>query len=449
MQEKITQMLSLFLLLILGCGNYTYSFEKRIDINNKSQILKMIKETKTDRESSEIFYKLMHFGMPALPFIIEGMKSDNPYNRYHSVNAFAFVFQRKVTEPLPSGFTRFGEKSFKEFDFLTEEEKNLFEEGFNLLLKLVDDPYVEVRKAVGCYLGLFGDKRAVPVLEKLLKDPDPWIRFETYQSLWLMGYKEYDFIKIMTGKDSKKLEHLLDILSHDITPFGTYRMVARKIIREFGEKAIPVLINLAKTNQEPGRTRTIEILGEMKAEEAIPIFEEYLKEETRDETILSVQLSCISSLIKIDTEKSTNVLFEYGLKNKSPDIRYYTAERLLEANRIEYRYPTVDRIVKENKEEIKKILKELAEKGDSDIKLKVALLLIRVKEKEGIPILIELLKDRKYFGMAKDWLESTTKQRFGDIPPVVSKKKLEQYIEKWKSWWENNKDTFKFQEEQN
>jgi hypothetical protein len=45
---------------------------------------------------------------------------------------------------------------------------------------------------------------------------------------------------------------------------------------------------------------------------------------------------------------------------------------------------------------------------------------------------------------AESWLEGTTGQKFGGIPPVVSKKTLEEYTKKWESWWEKNKDTFQF-----
>jgi len=73
--------------------------------------------------------------------------------------------------------------------------------------------------------------------------------------------------------------------------------------------------------------------------------------------------------------------------------------------------------------------------------------LIKNREKSGIPILIDLLSNPKYFQSAKIDLENITRQRFGDLPPIISKKMLEEYIKKWKTWWEENKDTFKFPEE--
>ena len=81
------------------------------------------------------------------------------------------------------------------------------------------------------------------------------------------------------------------------------------------------------------------------------------------------------------------------------------------------------------------------------MKFQVSRLLIENKEKEGIQILIGLLRDRKYFGEAKSWLEDITGQRFGEIPRIVSKKMLEEYIKKWEVWWEQNKDTFQFPEQ--
>ena len=302
-----------------------------------------------------------------------------------------------------------------------------------------------IRKEAMYLLGTcFRGKEVVEILKKGLKDPSTRVRWVCVFCLHLLGHKEYSYFKAITGKEPKTPEEYAEYLKKR-DEWGLYREASYEI-KKFGKKAIPVLINLAKSNQEPGRCTAIDILGEMKAEEAIPLFINYLKEETKDETMYNVQIYCAGSLIEMDTEKSINTLFEYGLKHKNPEVRYYTAERLLEANKIEKRYPTLERIVKERKEEIKKVLKELGEKGDSEMKFKVAILLVRNKEKEGIPFLIELLRDNRYYGLAKSWLESITKQKFGEIPPVASKKLVDKYVEKWKKWWKENRDSFKFPE---
>lgn len=434
MKNKLTLFLSIGSLLFISM-----LYSQKLNVNNEKRILVLIRNINTEKEAANIFNKLEQFGTSALPYIIEGMKEKKVYVQKYSIITLGSILQRRCR-----GKVKLGKMSFKKFDFLTPEEKTYFNQAFEILLFLSNSQRKEIRRLVACYLGLFGDQRAVPVLEKLLKDPDNWVRYESYQSLWLMGYKKYDFIKVMTGKECKTLEDFITILSKDTSPFGIYRIAERQIIRKFNKKSIPVLIKIAKGNKEPARQRAIALLGQLQAEEAIPIFENYLKEETRNETMYKVQLSCIGALIEMDTEESINTLLEYGLRNKNPKIRYYTAEKLLEANKIEKRYPTLEKIVKERKGEIKELLKELGKKGSNDIKYKVAILLIREKEKEGIDILIGLLRDREYFGMAKGWLEDITGQKFGGIPPVVSKKMLEEYIGKWERWWKENRETFKF-----
>ncbi|MCM8759349.1 MAG: hypothetical protein NC906_06220 [Candidatus Omnitrophica bacterium] len=68
------------------------------------------------------------------------------------------------------------------------------------------------------------------------------------------------------------------------------------------------------------------------------------------------------------------------------------------------------------------------------------------KEKSGIPVLIELLGNNRYYDLAKGKLKAVIGQDFGRLPPVVSKKTPEEYNNKWKDWWEHNKDTFQFPE---
>ncbi|HOL67616.1 MAG TPA: HEAT repeat domain-containing protein, partial [bacterium] len=91
-------------------------------------------------------------------------------------------------------------------------------------------------------------------------------------------------------------------------------------------------------------------------------------------------------------------------------------------------------------------LREIQKEKDVDIRLKAALVLIEEKEKEGIGYLIDLLGTKAH-KEARTYLEKITQKNFGRIPPVVSKERLEEYIGRWKDWWEKNKGTFKFPEE--
>jgi len=428
--------------LLVSCLLVTYAEEKI------QSYIKKFASAKNERElgsiASEINFK---FGIDVLPSILEGIKSKNLKIKWGSYITATEIIATKLRAKVGGQLTNTPlEKLIS--NMVPKNILTTLKEIYKIAVKdAIQSPYAEIRANAIYLLGVFGGKEVVEILKKGLNDRSPRVRLLSVYSLHLLGYKEYSYFKAITGKEPKTPEEYAEYLKKR-DKWGLY-IKARQKIKKFGKKAIPVLVNLAKSNQEPGRCTAIDILGEMKAEEAIPIFVNYLREETReetrDETMYNVQIYCVGSLIEMDTEKSINTVFEYGLGNKNPRIRYYTAERLLEANKIEKRYPTLEKIVKEKKEEIKEVLKKLGEKGNNDMKFKVAILLVRNKEKEGIPLLIELLRDREYHGLAEDWLESITKQKFGRIPPVVSKKMLEEYIEKWERWWEENRDTFKFQ----
>ena len=81
------------------------------------------------------------------------------------------------------------------------------------------------------------------------------------------------------------------------------------------------------------------------------------------------------------------------------------------------------------------------------MRLEAGIILVEQKEKTGIPVLIESLGNPTQAGNARIMLEGVTKQNFGRLPPVVSKKMIDDYVNKWNNWWEENKDTFKFPKE--
>ncbi|HRR96913.1 MAG TPA: hypothetical protein P5150_09335 [Candidatus Ratteibacteria bacterium] len=294
----------------------------------------------------------------------------------------------------------------------------------------------------------------VNILKQAVNDSDIHVRYTAVDCLHLLGYKEYSFFKAITGKEPKTPEEYIKFLRYTENYYEWVLCIkAQGELKKMGKKAIPALLETAQKNNEPARCMAIETLGEMKAEEAIPLFTGYLKEEAKDETTFTVQSYCISALLKIDTEESIKAIKEYGLSHKNPEIRYGTAVEiygLINPISPEYKernlllYPLFEKKKDELRNEAKKVLLDIVEKADAGERFNIALLFVRSKEKEGIPILIGLLRDRKYFGSAKNWLESTTGQRFGKIPPVVSKKMLEEYIKKWEVWWEKNKDTFQF-----
>ena len=448
MERKLIFFLVLFSGFLFFCSLSNSEEKEKIE-KEVSKLIEFCASCKNyeeiEKDTFNILSTIIENKTKSLPYLIKGIRSNNSKIKYGCYRAIAGILARmrrdfhiKRRTLLPW--------SNSEIEKIPQEIRITIEKTLNIAVEEVNNKNIEpaVRRQIIHTLTYLGSEKAISALKKCLEDPEPVIRFSATFSLRWIEDKKYSYIKAITGKEPKTPEEYAEYLKKR-DEWGLYREASYEI-KKFGKKAIPVLINLAKSNQEPGRCMAIDILGEMKAEEAIPLFINYLKEETKDETMYTIQIYCAGSLIEMDTEKSINTLFKYGLKHKNPKIRYYTAERLLEANKIEKRYPTLERIVKERKEEVKKVLKELGEKEDSEMKFKVAILLVRNKEKEGIPFLIELLKDKRYYGLAKDWLESITKQKFGDIPPVASKKLVEKYINKWKKWWKENKDSFKLKQ---
>ncbi|MCX7705156.1 MAG: HEAT repeat domain-containing protein [bacterium] len=384
------------------------------------------------------------FGLSALPTLLTGLLVDNEKMTYYSL--------RTITELIYKRIKLEGEKIGK-FDVaelsLSQKEKETLERIYKKIPDLLSSPSGRVRAQIAIALSTFGRQDAVRTIEKLLNDPDPEVRYRAFFALKLLGHTQYNFFKVMVGEEPSTPEDYGKFLSY-ITPWGLEIQAAEELKKQ-GKKAVPFLIKLASCDKGPARQRAISLLGKMKAEEAIPVFENYLKEETRDETMYSIQYSCIGALFDIDTDKSIRAIEEYGLKHKNPKIRYFTAKTIYQVinpvvSEERGRYPLFDRYSKRLQEEAKRVLVEMLKQVDADKKLEIGILFIRNKEKDGVEILIEMLNEKRCLSVAKDWLEEMTGQNFGQLPQVVSKKMLETYINRWKTWWEKNKDTFQFPE---
>ena len=260
-----------------------------------------------------------------------------------------------------------------------------------------------------------------------MKDPDLSIRkFAVYQ-LSQLGEK-YDIFEVLTGKKPQTPEEYAIYLDNE----HLYSLAMKELLK-FGKKSIPALLKLAKENKEPARQRAITLLGKMKAEEAIPVFENYLKEETKSETVKNLQIKCIEALSAIGTEKTKDIIAKYGLNSKNWKVQLTSAKFLIKTER----------------DKVMKTLKKLLKRENPELKLKIAKLLVKNKEKEGIDILIELLKNPRVSRSAAIYLEIATGKNFGKPPcGIITKKMLEEYVNKWKKWWEENKDSFKFPEKE-
>jgi len=420
-------------LLLNFCDASEITKTEREDIRKEIQKLieKFSKEGVTEREKYDIERKIEdEFGLKALPYLLQSLKEGNKEMQNHCLSTILEIIGREKRSLEISRTNLTPEEIEKtkidimEFPLPQEERENI-EKAFLTISEFATHPNSEIRAKAIDALGCFGSQKAVPLLEKALNDVDASVRYVACIRLSILGHHQYNLFNVITGKEPKTPEEYAEYLSDE--KWGLY-IKAEDKLKEFGKESIPVLLKLAKGDKEPARQRALRLLVEMKAEEAIPILTNYLKEETTNKIMSSVQFTCVSGLYNIGTEEAIKQLKEYGLKHKNPDIRYYTAKTL----------------IKTNKEEVMPVLKDLVEQGNSSMKYDIALFLIENKEKEGIEILIGLLKDKKYLREAESWLEDATGQKFGEIPPVVSKKMLEEYTKKWESWWEKNKDTFQF-----
>ncbi|HRV05184.1 MAG TPA: hypothetical protein P5025_09140 [Candidatus Ratteibacteria bacterium] len=413
MKKKIPIFFVVITLIFIG-----HSVEGGNEEKTKTEILQLIEQMNLPQGSENAEFRIGYsYGLQPLPYLIDLLKSENFQVKSRAYSAMSRIIRNnfRKNEPVP----------WKEIDLTLFEEKyqKILEEAMNIATKdAITHPETNVRIESIRFIAMMGTPQGISVLEKCLEDKVLLVRKWAVYYLSHFG-KNYSYFKVLAGEEPKTPEEYGKYLYN---PYLWVESIRK--LREFGKEALPVLISCSNSEEKEVRLRAMMLLAEMKAEEAIPIFTRYLKEETKDETMFAIQTYCISGLYNIGTEEAIKQLKEYGLKHKNPDIRYYTAKTL----------------IKTNKEEVMPVLKDLVEQGNSSMKYDIALFLIENKEKEGIEILIGLLKDKKYLREAESWLEGMTGQKFGGIPPVVSKKMLEEYTKKWESWWEKNKDTFQF-----
>ncbi|MFA7516979.1 MAG: hypothetical protein WC049_08395, partial [Candidatus Ratteibacteria bacterium] len=173
--------------------------------------------------------------------------------------------------------------------------------------------------------------------------------------------------------------------------------------------------------KEPGRQRAIKLLGEMKAEEAVPVLGEKFKREPND-------TSSLYALAHIGTPEAIDILVQYGLKHKDANVKMNTAKALLP----EHRNIAIP------------FLKELDKHKDGKVRLETGRILVEQKEQAGIPVLIELTGEFEYFRLARTYLANATGQTF-DMPfSIISTEVLQRFRRKWEKWWRENESTFEF-----
>ena len=353
------------------------------------------------------------FGMEAVPFLLEGMKDKNERVRSHSLGTTAVIigeYRKRQNISNEIDMTQF---------LFPGNERSVMLEISNAAFNATEDSSSEVRQAAIYLLYILRAQKAIPVFEKGIKDSDKGVRFFASIGLEGMGLLQRDnMLEILVQKKLESPEDYIQFLSAD--KYGMDILAERKL-KHFGKQAIPALLEVASSAKEPGRQRAIKLLGEMKAEESVPVLGEKFKREPND-------TSSLYALAHIGTPEAIDILVQYGLKHKDANVKMNTAKALLP----EHRNTAIP------------FLKELAKHKDGKVRLETGRILVEQKEQAGISVLIELLGNPIHAGNARIMLEEVTKQNFGRLPPVVSKKMVDDYVNKWKNWWEENKDTFKF-----
>jgi len=111
-----------------------------------------------------------------------------------------------------------------------------------LVRKLEHDPDDEVRWAASLALGQIGDMRAVPALEKALRDEDRYVRYGAVTSLEKLGWR--------AGDDTAK----------------AYALIASQdwpAVRRLRSVAVPPLIYVTRDKNPATRAKIVGLLGEI------------------------------------------------------------------------------------------------------------------------------------------------------------------------------------------
>jgi HEAT repeat protein len=350
-------------------------------------------------------------GLKALPSLLKGVIDNDKEVRLYSVIALQDLIGKRIIREIKKATTPIP---------LSLEEAKVFNNAFAIIINATQDSYHEVRKQALWTLALFDNSQAIPTIQKAFHDNDREVREFACLAMRALD-KNIDpitVIKAITQEEPKVASDYIKYLKHEST------MVlesAKVVLRRFGKQAIPALLKVASSDKEPGRQRAIKLLGEIKAEEAIPVLGENFKREPND-------TSSLYALAHIGTPEAIDILVQYGLKHKDANVKMNTAKALLP----EHRNIAIP------------FLKELAKHKDGKVRLETGRMLVEQKEQAGIPVLIELTGEFEYFRLARTYLANATGQTF-DMPfSIISTEVLQRFRRKWEKWWRENESTFEF-----
>jgi hypothetical protein len=144
-----------------------------------------------------------------------------------------------------------------------------------LLIDLLKDENSEVRWGAAIALGEIGDIRAIEPLVACLRDYDKYVRYGSALSLEMLGWKppnDEEKAFLLVGKQDWETVVLL------------------------GNSAVPALSTILHDRHNTVRIKAVEILGELKSPDAVPVLMQSLADEdseVRWKTVLASEKSGI------------------------------------------------------------------------------------------------------------------------------------------------------------
>lgn len=240
----------------------------------------------------------------ALPALIRYLEDEREKVRLHAVTAVLNIGGTKAVERVLSLLSREngGTETFIVECLLRNGRKSI--ESMLQNLKSMD---MRVRRETAYILGGIQDTRAVYPLVETLRDEDPETRRNAAYSLGEMA----DMIETDEETD-QVLQGLADLL---FDPSESLRDAGREALVNYGELAVPTLIEIAERNNLDALILSLNALREIgspKAEDALISFLKHPNDRVR--------VSAVSGLIAVGTGKSVEPLLD-ALRDE--DLRWF------------------------------------------------------------------------------------------------------------------------------
>jgi HEAT repeat protein len=225
-----------------------------------------------------------------------------------------------------------------------------------VLRELLKDRDPDVRRGAAEALVRLNDREAVPALRELLKDWDRWVRLHAAEALAWLGDKEaVPTLRELLDRD--------DILTH-------WRAVQALVRVYWAAKDVPALRGLLKDRDADVRWTAAQALVRVYwAAKDVPALREFLKE--RDPDVRSI---AAEALVLLGDKEAVPVLREL-LKDQDSRVRTPAAEALVRLYEAAKDVPALREFLKDG------------------VRLRAAEALVRLNDKEAVPVLRELLKD--------------------------------------------------------